>query len=250
MIIPVHCLLLCSCDECFAFPFPAITILSRYQSQPLSVCGTCRIGDCPSIVFAPRFLSSSPHHQVGSVWLIHSARHRPSVCSWRFILGSSPRGTGQDVNPGMYHRELRCLLHCSLVLQSLQFWSSYCSSRPFDCIFPLGMTFWYVLLMDQWVSVTHHAVSWHTAWCHPWGWQMVTPLQISAGGDVVTEGVEACRTAEVTGHAALDANSGNWLWVLYILIFYVWHTAHCTTVKDKIWGCFREKLLIVLLSAV
>lgn len=35
---------------------------------------------------------------------------------------------------------------------------------------------------------------------------MVTPLQISqsAGGDVVTEGVEACRTAEVTEHAALD----------------------------------------------
>lgn len=99
MIIPVQCLLLSSCDECFAFPFPAITILSWYQSHPLSVCGTCRIGDCPSIVFAPRFLSSSPHHQVGSVWLIHSARHRSSVCSWCFILGSSPRGTGQGGEP-------------------------------------------------------------------------------------------------------------------------------------------------------
>lgn len=37
MIIPVQCLLLCSCDQCFAFPFPAITILFQISVSP-TIC--------------------------------------------------------------------------------------------------------------------------------------------------------------------------------------------------------------------
>lgn len=110
VIIPVQCLLLCSCDQCFAFPFPAITILSRYQSRPLSVCGTCRIGDCPSIVFTPPLLASSPHHQVGSVRLIRCV---PASSSWAAALGVLDK----EVNSRVYHREPRCPLHCSPVLR-------------------------------------------------------------------------------------------------------------------------------------
>lgn len=107
---------------------PATIILLWYQLHPLSVCATCQSGACPSFVLPP-FLSSSPHHQLGSVWFIHPAGPRPRPCSqcalassWvAALLLSSPLGTGQEVNPC---KELRCLLHCSQVLQSLHFWSS------------------------------------------------------------------------------------------------------------------------------
>lgn len=71
------------------------------------------------------------------------------------LMLSSPLGTRQGVSPCMYRKELLCLLHCSPPLQSLHFWSSGCSSRPFDCIYPLGMTFPYIPLMWIRESAAH-----------------------------------------------------------------------------------------------
>lgn len=172
-------------------------------------------------------------HQVGSAWPVHAAGHR-------FIPASSsdpPQPSGvldMRRNPPCIARSLAV---CSVVLgysKSLQFWSSRLALRPF----PPRLSSRNDILIrgdaDQQVNVT--LACWRVAWCHPWGWQMLfstSDIQICSVWCFGWQGSGLCRTAEVTGHSALEDNCANWLPALFAFIFYVYgHTADSPTTKE------------------
>lgn len=158
----------------------------------------------------------------------------------RSILGSS--SDPHQLSGGLNMRRkppciARSLAVCSIVLgsfRSLQFWLSCFASRPIQLHFPSrnSDTTWEcgsasqrharLLVCSVMSSVADGSftseIQMCSSWCFDW------------------QGSGLCRTAEVTGHSALEANSANWLRALFAFIFYVFrHTAYSPTGIRRWW---------------
>lgn len=100
------------------------------------------------------------------------------------LILTSPQGVG------LGHEEKAAMHVCSILLGSFK--SLRCCSSRFETV-PAAF------FQSEWHSNTTRRCGWASralllAWCHPWGWQMVPPLQTSESAlcDALTDRVQGC----------------------------------------------------------